>query len=92
MNTCMQSLYQNMNITSWEGNQTDMEMSQPGKIKILDVKSQLEFEQPHRNWYIWDTSTNRCEDHGVSMGRPHYQGAFTRIPEDAMVLRDCKLN
>ena len=78
-----------MNITSWEGNQTDMEMSQPGKIKILDVKSQLEFEQPHRNWYIWDTSTNRYEDHGVSMRRPHYQGAFTRIPEDAMMLRKC---
>ena len=38
MNTCMQSLYQNMNITSWEGNQTDMEMSQPGKRKIYDVE------------------------------------------------------
>ena len=46
----------------------------------------------HRNWYIWDPSTNRYEDHGVHMRRPHYQGAFTRIPEDAMILRDCKLN
>ena len=45
-----------------------------------------------RNWYVWNPRDNRYEDFGLYMYRPHYHGAFTRIPEDAMVLRTCKIN
>ena len=91
INTCMLYLYQNMNITSWVDNLIDTETLLQGMV-IKFHKYYQELKEFHRNWYIWDPSTNRYEDHGVSMRRPHYQGAFTRIPEDAMVLRDCKLN
>ena len=45
-----------------------------------------------RNWYVWNPHDDKFVDYGLHMLRGHMQGAFTRIPEDAMILRTCKIN
>ena len=53
----------------------------------MDIK----YDKPFRNWYVWNPHNWRFEDYGLNMQRHHYQGAFTRIPEDAAMLRGCNL-
>ena len=45
------------------------------------------------NWFIWNTETERHEDHGLGeMAHAHNEGAdFTRLPEDALILRTCTM-
>ena len=44
------------------------------------------------NWWLWSPESWRFEDRDLYMYRPHEAGAFTRIPEDAAIIRKCKLN
>ena len=44
-----------------------------------------------RNWWIWSPESWRFEDLGLYMRRDHVGGDFTRIPEDALLLRKCSL-
>ena len=48
-------------------------------------------DERFRNWYVWNPHNWRFDDYGMHMQRHHYQGAFTRIPEDAAMLRGCNL-
>jgi len=45
-----------------------------------------------RNWYVFNPHNTRFEDYGLYMQRGHDRADFTRIPEDAAMLRNCKLN
>ena len=45
----------------------------------------------YRNWYIWNPNQERFQDQGLYMYRGHDRAAFTRIPEDAALLRNCSL-
>jgi hypothetical protein len=49
------------------------------------------FSYHTRNWWIWDPQSTRFENHNLNMRREHVGGDFTRIPEDAMLLRTCSL-
>ena len=44
-----------------------------------------------RNWFIWNHDDNKFWDVNINMYRDHHQGAFARIPEDAEILRECKI-
>ena len=44
-----------------------------------------------RNWWVWNIDNNKWDDWNIHMTRDHYQGSFTRIPEDAAILRNCKI-
>ena len=44
-----------------------------------------------RNWWLWNPTNYKYEDIGVSMSRQHCGGDWTKIPEDAWVLRTCSL-
>ena len=46
----------------------------------------------YRNWYVFNPHNTRFEDYGLYMQRGHNRADFTRIPEDAAMLRNCKLN
>ena len=42
---------------------------------------------------MWDPYDNRFETRtNMNMQRAHYGGDFTRIPEDAEMFRNCKIN
>ena len=45
----------------------------------------------HRNWYFWNPQTEKFQDKTLYMYRGHDRAAFTRIPEDAALLRNCSL-
>ena len=40
---------------------------------------------------MWNPQTNKFKDESLYLRRAHYRGDFTRIPEDAAVLRECSL-
>ena len=44
------------------------------------------------NWWLWSPESWRFEDRDLYMYRSHEAGAFTRIPEDAAIIRKCQLN
>ena len=44
-----------------------------------------------RNWWIWNGNKQRFADPTLYMRREHVGGDFTRIPEDALILRKCSL-
>ena len=44
-----------------------------------------------RNWWVWSFDDTKFKDWNIHMYRDHYQGSFTRIPEDAAMLRACNL-
>ena len=44
-----------------------------------------------RNWWLWNPSSYKYEDHGLNMARQHVGGDWTRIPEDAWMLRTCSI-
>ena len=60
----------------------DFQISLNGLVKILF----------YRNWYVFNVHNTRFEDYGLYMQRGHNRADFTRIPEDAAMLRNCKLN
>ena len=45
-----------------------------------------------RNWYVWNQLNQRYEDYSLNMEHPHYEGDFTRIPEDSKILKTCRLD
>ena len=67
----------------------------PGKLpdKLISYKTfnKLDNLILYRNWYVWNPHNERFDDYTLYMQRKHYQAAFTRIPEDAVMLRECKL-
>ena len=44
-----------------------------------------------RTWWMWNPITYKFVDQSISMIRQHCGGDWTRIPEDAWVLRSCSL-
>ena len=43
-----------------------------------------------RNWYMWNHISERHEDYSLYLTHPHFLGDFTRIPEDAEILKTCR--
>ena len=61
-------------------------------VKLAQISNQYFVDKKlFRNWYVWNPHNWRFDDYGMHMQRHHYQGAFTRIPEDAAMLRGCNL-
>ena len=45
-----------------------------------------------RNWWMWNPENYKFEDQDIYMRRQHVGGDWTRIPEDAWILRTCNLD
>ena len=79
-----------MNTTSWEDQQEDM-----GKKSSETYKSNRSrelFNKYFSNWFVWDAKKNKFEDFSMTLQRHHYGGYFTRVPEDALIFKTCKVN
>ena len=91
MTTCTWCLCPCTSTTSWGEGQLTTTISIQGKN--MDIESAL-FRNTRtlpRNWFVWNPATEKFVDYGLNMQRRHFQGAFTRIPEDAAILRNCDL-
>ena len=94
-------LTQYFDLTSWRGwsklEKANSDMNRPSLVSLTPTESYQVggWTRTHgyhaRNWWLWNPVNNRYEDHGVSMRRQHCGGDWTRIPEDALVLRSCSL-
>ncbi len=60
-------------------------------MRIDETKNQIIGFYVHRNWYFWNPQTDKFQDKTLYMYRGHDRAAFTRIPEDAALLRNCSL-
>ena len=69
----------------------DMEIIMPGKIRKGNLNSGTMRLPVYRNWYVWNPHSERFQDQTLYMYRGHDRAAFTRIPEDAALLRNCSL-
>ena len=65
-------------------------VSIPGRAGVEKIILII-FHLHRRNWFIWNHDTNKFWDVDINMYRDHHQGAFARIPEDAEILRECKV-
>ena len=45
-----------------------------------------------KNWYMWNPITETYTIVGRNLRHAHFFGDFTRIPEDALILRACTLD